>query len=355
VVRVSAGPVQAGAPWWAVLPPAEAEVACGEETHRLLWKDGGLTASDHPDAEGELVLAALGGERSECIDLVESWGSRDDDLEVLAVGPRSADDELTITTDEVAEMRGGGGWYAYAPLAMRHRGVAALRPRRLPRRVVGYGGFGPGAARRRAMMARRASASVVFSSSASHRTLGLGSGGSFRFTGHSSHQPHDEAERAAARRAELLSLLALGAEFQFRLCATVAAAWADGGSRAGERAAGRPALVAALTGRLAPAAQSWLGIDPGQVEADLHEGAGWGRLEMSRGGGLRGALSADWLASVWAAGLAVTGGHLIVEVREVAWPEATVLGVPEPGADPVILNVRADAGRWRAVTPEARR
>jgi hypothetical protein len=353
VVRVSAGPGQAGAPWWAALPPAEAEVACGAQTHRLLWKDGILTASHHPDAEGELVLAALGGERSECIDLVESWGSRGDDLEVLAVGPRAADDELTITADDVAEMQ-GGGWFAYAPLAMRHGGVAALRPRRLPRGLASYGGFVPGAARRRAVMAHRARASAVFSSSASHGMVSLGSGGLLRRTRYSSHQPHDEAERAAARRAELLSLLALGAEFQFRLSATVAAAWADGGSRAGERAAGRPALVAALTGRLAPAAQSWLGIDPGQVEVDLHESAGWGRLEMS-GGGLRGALSAGWLASVWAAGLAVTGGHLIVEVREVAWPQATVLGVPEPGADPVILTVRADGGRWRAATPEARR
>jgi hypothetical protein len=355
VVKVSAGPVQAGAPWWAALPPAEAEVTCGAQTHRLLWEAGRLTASDHPDAEGELVLAALGGERSECIDLVESWGSRGDDLEVLAVGPRSADDELTITADEVAEMRGGGGWVAYAPLAMRHRGAAALRPRRLPRRLVSYGGSGPVAARRRAVMAHRARGSAVFSSSASHGMFSLGSGG-LRPTRHSSHRPHDEAGRAATRRAELFSLLALGAEFQFRLSATVAAAWADGGSRAGERAAGRPALVAALSGRLAPAAQSWLGIDPGQVEVDLHEGAGWGRLEMSDGGGLRGALSAAWLASVWAAGLAVTGGHLIVEVKEVAWPEATVLGVPGPGADPVILRVRAaDGGRWSAATPQARK
>ena len=160
-----------------------------------------------------------------------------------------------------------------------------------------------------------------------------------------------EAERAAARRRELLSLLALGTEFQLRLSATVAAAWADGGSRAGDRAAGRPALVAALTGRLAPAAQSWLGIDPGQVEAVLHEDTGWGRLALSGTGSgrrLRAALPVGWLASVWAAGLAVTAGHLIVEVREAAWPEAVVLGVPEPGAEPVTLNVRAESGGWKA-------
>ena len=90
-------------PWWALLPPAQAEVSCGEQTHRLLWAEGRLTAADHPDAEGELVLAALGGDRSECVDLVGWWGARRDDLEVLAVGPRSAADELTVTPQNVAE------------------------------------------------------------------------------------------------------------------------------------------------------------------------------------------------------------------------------------------------------------
>ena len=58
------------------------------------------------------------------------------------------------------------------------------------------------------------------------------------------------------------------------------------------------------------------------------------------------ALPVGWLASVWAAGLAVTAGHLIVAVTEAAWPDATVLGVPEPGADPVILKLTAADGAW---------
>ena len=81
----------------------------------------------------------------------------------------------------------------------------------------------------------------------------------------------------------------------------------------------------------------------------LHEDAGWGQLAMTGSGSdrkLRAALPAGWLASVWAAGLAVTGGHLIVAVQEAAWPGATVLGVPEPGAEPVILKVHAAGGRW---------
>ncbi len=99
-------------PWWALLPPAQAEVSCGEQTHRLLWAEGRLTAADHPDAEGELVLAALGGDRSECVDLVGWWGARRDDLEVLAVGPalgcRRADRHAAETWPSPASARAAG-------------------------------------------------------------------------------------------------------------------------------------------------------------------------------------------------------------------------------------------------------
>jgi hypothetical protein len=172
-------------------------------------------------------------------------------------------------------------------------------------------------------------------------------------------QISNELERATARRRELFSLLALGPEFQLRLSATVAASWADSGSRAGEHDAARPALVAALAGRLAPAAQAWLGVDPGRVDVSLHEGAGWGRLAVSGTGRerrLSAALPVGWLASVWAAGLAVTAGHLVVALTAADWPNATVLGVPEPGADPVILNVRAaEAGGWTVVAADGDR
>jgi hypothetical protein len=355
-------------PWWAALPPAEVQVSCGAGTHRLRWAEGRLSAADHPDAEGELVLGALGGERSECMDLVEAWGSRGDDLEVLAVGPRSAADELTITADDVADVHAGGGLFGFARLApvpprLAPRAVSALP---LPQRIggpirwvqgrpVGYGGFLPGAALRRAVAmgwARGGRTVGQVAGSAGHFPLAAGPSRRLILPGR--RRAAGGTERAAARRQELLSLLALGTEFQFRLSATVAAAWADGGSRAGDRAAGRPALVAALTGRLAPAARSWLGIDPGQVEAVPHEDAGWGRLTLSgagRGRRLRAALPVGWLASVWAAGLAVTAGHLIVEVSEAAWPEAVVLGVLEPGADPVILRVRAGGEGWTLARP----
>ena len=408
----AAGPRQQDAPWWAALPPVSVRVPCGSGTHQLRWEQGRLIAADHPDAEAELVLAALGGDRAECIELTEAWGARSDDLEVLAVGPRSDADELTVTRDEIDRLRlSGQGWlargqnrmmpgqggavfrsaggtaligpgnagfsllaYARGLLGGQHRRIAraaAIRRQatsggyvRAGQRLVSSAGQGPsssagqhppsGAGQRRASGAASAAAS-------SFTVLSYFAAGT---------NPADrEFERARARQAELLALLTLGPELALRLTATVAAAWADGGSRAGDGATHRPALVAALAGRLAPAAAAWLGIGPDQVEVTLHEdpqykdpqykdpqhsgalhfGAGWGELAMTGSGSdrkLRAALPAAWLASVWAAGLAVVGGHLIVAVREAAWPEVTVLGVREPGADPVILKVRATPRGW---------
>jgi hypothetical protein len=330
------GPAAAGPPWWALLPSAQAGVSCGEHNHQLIWSEGRLTAPDHPDAEGELVLAALGGERSSCMDLVEAWGRHSDDLEVLAIGPRSAADELTIDQQSMEDLGPAGrGWVAYAPLAGAGNRIRPPWPwARMPQRAAR---FGPSRS-----MARLAGPRRMF------------------FTGGSGVAPRRikagqlpnrlaryQAGDARTSRIELLTLLALGPEFQWRLSATVAAAWDGGASGDGDRDTGRPALVAALTGRLAPAAQAWLGIDPGQVDVSVHQDPGWGRLALSGNGRrLSAALPVSWLASVWAAGLAVTAGHLVVTVTEAAWPDASVLGVPEPGADPVILEVRAADGAW---------
>jgi hypothetical protein len=319
-----------GPPWQALLPPADVQVSCGDAEHRLRWTDGRLTALDHPDAEEELVLAALGGDRPRCVDLIESWGRRADDLQVLAVAPRWAADELMLTAETVGAPAGpgafgGGSWLAYAPLT--RRTYPALRVWPWPQRLR------PTAA----ILARR---QMAVATSTARRGTGARRA--------SWQQARGQADRAAGRREELFSLLALGAAFQLRLSATVAAAWADGGSRAPGRSGSEPALIAALAGRLAPAAQAWLGIDPGAVDVSLHEDAGWGRLAPS-GDRLDAALPMGWLASVWAPGLAVIAGHLVVAVTEAAWPAATVLGVPGPGADPVILKVRAVDGGWIGV------
>lgn len=151
--------------------------------------------------------------------------------------------------------------------------------------------------------------------------------------------------RRQQRRVEVLELLSLGPALQFRLSGAVCAAWA-GPDRAAERAAHRPELAAALTGRFAPAAAEWLGIDQDAVTVAPHEGDGWGSVELTGTGRdrrLRATLPVSWLAGVWACGLAVVDGHLVVAVDEPGYPEARVLGLAAPAATPVTFTVRGEA------------
>jgi len=287
-------------PWWAALPPAESRIACGTgqhgtEQHVMRWAGGQLTAVNHADAEGELVLAALGGGKSECVAMVEAWGGHAGDLDVLAFGPRSPDDQLAVTWDLVRSLRSVINPQQAGPGRAPRPGqpaAARLRPRSLPMR-----------------------------------------------------QASPELGRAQARRAELMSLFALGRDFQLALSGTVAAAWADGPAPGRDLAAARPALTGALAGRLAPAAASWLGIDPGAVCAELHEAPGWGTVELA-GVTLRAALPLRWLAAVWAAGCAVVDHHLVVDVLSVTWPRARVRALRRPGAAPAVLSIQYDGEHW---------
>ena len=58
-----------------------------------------------------------------------------------------------------------------------------------------------------------------------------------------------------------------------------------------------------------------------------HEGPGWGTLTVTGTGAarrLRASLPVGWLADVWACGLAVAGGYLVVGVDEPGYPLARV-------------------------------
>ena len=152
---------------------------------------------------------------------------------------------------------------------------------------------------------------------------------------------------------ELIRLLALGAPFQFRLSAAVAHAWSADGEHASRAQRARPALTAALAGRLAPAAAQWLDIDPGEVDAAIHDGAGWGEITHAKTGGnarLMARLPVGWLAEVWAPGFAVVGSHLVVAVLHADWPQASVLALRSPGQDPVELSIRQDQGHWNVTS-----
>ena len=317
-------------PWWAAFPPAEARIRCGTEEHLLRWAGGLLSSASHEDAEGELVLAALGGDKAGCVAMLEAWADHAGDLDVLALGPRFPAEDLAVTWEFVDELR--------VALGRRH-GSAPMRPGPAPgggpssTTVLSYPAPGPVSW----PPAGRPAARPV-------RSLPM-------------RRLSPEQERAQARRLELLSLFALGRDFQLRLSAQVASAWSDGAPAGAARDHGtaaeaardqgrsRPALTAALAGRLAPAAGPWAGVDPDAVQATLHEGPGWGTVERDTGT-LRAALPLSWLARVWAPGFPVAGGHLIVDVLEVSWPRVRVLGVPAPGTEPAVLSIQPDGEHW---------
>jgi hypothetical protein len=293
-------------PWFTCLPSCETEVPCGAGRHTVRWEAGSLRLPSHPDAEGELVLAALGGDKARCIELAEVWGRHTGDLSVLAIGPRGPADEIAVGWDDVA----AAGQDVPAPHPVRVPGLASPP--------------GPTLAR---MSARR-------------------------------QQVREDMLATQRRRNDMLSLLALGYGFQVRLIGQVVAAHAGpaghGGTSPeaplaapggpGERE--RPALVAGVAGRLAPVAEAWLGIDPDQLQVSLHDGPGWGSAELTgraEGRRLRVSLPAGWLASVWACGLSRVGRHLVVAVERPGWPDARVLGLRSPGAEPESLDVHASA------------
>jgi hypothetical protein len=282
-------------PWFTCLPSCEIEVPCGPSRHIVRWEAGALTLPSHPDAEGELVLAALGGEKARCIEVAQAWARHDEDLSVLAIGPRGPADEIAVSWEDVTAAQSAGTMTA-----------AAGRPQPGPMRLASQSG---------ASMARMAAARR--------------------------RQMQEEVLSAQRRRNDILSLLALGYGFQARLIGQVAAAHAA--RKGGELA--RPALVAAMTGRLALVAEQWIGIDPDQVEASLHQRPSWGASELTGYGKdrrLRVSLPAGWLASVWACGLARVDRHLVVAVEQPGWPHARVLGLRSPGAKPELLDVHAD-------------
>jgi hypothetical protein len=309
--------------WYLSLPRAETKVPCGTAAHAVRWEAGRLTLPAHPDAEAEMVLGALGGDKPGCVALAETWARHAGDLAVLAAGPRCAADRVTVRWEDVEEQRtkslGSGLTRAFVQPLTPGPGAAArqLRPGTHPAQRVA-----------RLITSRRSFAGAP----------GM-----------------EELVRRESQRTELLQLLALGPAFQFRLAGTVADAWADPG-RADERARRRPELTAALTGRFAPVAREWLGVDPDAVTVTPHEGPGWGTLDVTGTGSarrLRASLPVDWLSAVWACGLAVADGHLVVAVEEPGYPRARVLALPAPDAAPVRLDVQASAEnsgalpRWR--------
>ena len=81
------------------------------------------------------------------------------------------------------------------------------------------------------------------------------------------------------------------------------------------------------------------------MRAELHDGPGWGTVELA-GGTLWAMLPVRWLAAVWAAGCPVVNGHLVVEVLAAAGPQAQVRALTRPDVPPVVRSIRYDGEHW---------
>ncbi len=153
---------------------------CGTGLHTVRWEAGSLRLPSHPDVEGELVLAALGGEKARCVEAAEAWARHADDLSLLAIGPRGPADQIAVDWDDVDAAAQAGSTVT----------GSAGQARRKPMRLASQ----PGPTLARA--------------------------------GARQQQMQEELLKAQRRRNDVLSLLALGYGFQVRLIGQVAAAHA---------------------------------------------------------------------------------------------------------------------------------
>jgi hypothetical protein len=84
--------------WWTGIPPAEATVSCGGDTHTLRWEAGELIAVDHGDPDQEATLAS---QTIPCLELLRTWARRRDDSHVLTLASRGPTDPLNLDLDRL--------------------------------------------------------------------------------------------------------------------------------------------------------------------------------------------------------------------------------------------------------------
>jgi hypothetical protein len=278
--------------WWLGLAPAQATVSCGGHEHRLRWEAGELAALDHGDVENERTLAALGGQRCTCVDLLEAWERHRDDLRVLVLATRGPTDPVVVQEDQSAQVGVG------RPQIVRAPGAVASRARV---RQTGMSRMGRAVARQ---------------------------------SGWTAYGPSGRASKQAEAENELFALLSLGGGVPERLVATVAAAWRE---RLGQPdralARAKPQLRAALHGRVFAAMRTWLGASGVESELKMIGESAEPRL-ISDGGVVRAELPFAWLVEVWAKDLATIWGRFCLSATTEdgrSWRLATVgpdLGPP---------------------------
>lgn len=265
-------------PWWAGLSAAEARLDCGGQPHRLRWAAGELRALDHADLDGEQVLSVLAGQGFPCLEVLDLWARYAADLRVLIVTSRGPADPLAAWTPPPS------GWTG--PISRRSARVVALAGR-----------------------------------SASYRAV--------------SRVPADDPDDGLDR------VIGLGGLLPDRLAATVIAAWAgrlrgaaDPASvSAGEVAAARPALHAALYGRAVSALRSWTGQRDLAVTLTMIPEHQPPRLARD-GDGMVAELPFGWLADVWARGLTTCWGRFCLAAAPRPAGDGWLLSTVGPDLDP---------------------
>lgn len=255
-------------PGWIGLPPVELLRTCAEAEHRVVWKDGELQVPDHPDAERERALTALGADPIPCLDLLDAWRRHVEDLDVLVLASRGPSDALPVEED-------GEDDAVVVPAAFRPHYLPMSRARRGPPISRGWTMYPPG------------------------------------------HQRYVDKERAALG---LDDLLRLGHGLPERLAATVITTWAQRLEAGDERAAAaRPQLRAALYGRLLDTVRGWTGT---RISLDLVMSEADDRPDLSRSGdSVVVKVPFGWLRDVWVNGLAIVLGQLCLLAQRSAEDE----------------------------------
>jgi hypothetical protein len=261
-----------------LLPRALLDLDCQGETHQLAWSKGAITTLDHADPEGERMLAALGGEPSRCIAILDAWHRHENDLRVLALTPRGPGDLLSHQLQD------------------------------------GIPGIQPAMSRRRGLSFRGAS---------------FGSSSSGWVTGYISGSPGAGQRAPEEGPLDLTDVLALAGGLPERLAAGVLAHWTDRVAE-GDAAGHRPALQAALYGRAALAVRAWLG---GQIEVEVSMTEPDEPLVLHRGReGVHLALPFRWLTQVWAPGLSNTAGRFVLDATLEQGQLALLTADPDGGS-----------------------
>jgi hypothetical protein len=298
-------------PWWLGLAPAQTTVHCAGRHHQIRWDAGQLSALDHEDPEGERTLAALGGQRRPCIDLLDVWERHQNDARVLVLATRGPADQLAASDDDRYPHLGLAHGLAQPQVLQGPTGLARRR------RGRGFSSMGPQPA-------------------AIHAAGWTGSAATGRIS------------KAAQAESELIALLTLGGGLHNRLVATVAAAWRERLRQPdGAAARVRPQLQAALHGRVFDTIQRWLGGPALETHLRMIGEAEKPTL-VAEDGVLRAQLPFAWLVDVWAKGIATIWGRFCLAATRVdaqTWrllavgpdlgpPAPITLQLAEPGGPP---------------------